>query len=263
MASYLNIINDNQKLIISDTLNIMQPVRSIKGTIDTFTANPVSSTYGVRPLAPYSGVSSQYSTSTFVGSDAAFMAYRIIGDVGNLPYSRVFVKESDTANNSFKLGSHSRATTPFETQVVNLSYGALHNPLENSGMVAYNEQERLIFDASLGTVHHLGSINVKLNVGSDGDKSYLVKDLTGLNLDPARIFIAIRSVPMVSFVEFRSGGSQYRSGWRTWIPRYRVTGNNLYLDLQLWNALNYTGSFDQVYQPIFAASLYYLPNIRL
>lgn len=241
----------------------MQPVRSIKGTIDTFTANPVSSTYGARPLAPYSGVSSQYSTSTFVGSDAAFMAYRIIGDVGNLPYSRVFVSESDTVNNSFKLGSDSRVNTPFETQVVYISYGALHNPLENSGMVAYNEQEQLVFDASLGTVHHLGSINVKLNVGSDADKSYLVKDLTGLNLDPARIFIAIRSIPRVSFVEFRAGNSQYRSGWRTWIPRYRVTGNNLYLDLQRWLALNYTGSLDQVYQPIFAASLYYLPNIRL
>lgn len=263
MASYLNIINDNQKLIISDTLNIMQPVRSIKGTINSFTANPVSSTYGVRPLAPYTGVASEYSTSTFVNSDSAFLAYRIIGDVGNLPYSRVFISENDPVNNRFKLGSHSRVNTPFEAQVVNISYGALQNPLENSGLVAYNEQEQLVFDASLGTVHHLGSINVKLNVSSDGDKSYLVKDLTGLNLDPARIFMATRSIPMVSFVEFRGGNSQYRSGWRTWIPRYRVTGNNLYFDLQRWLALDYTGSLDQVYQPIFAASLYYLPNIRL
>ena len=262
MANYLNIVNDNQKLIISDSLNIMQPVRSMKGSINTFTANPVSSTYGLRPFAPYTG-ESDYLPTVYVGSDKALFAYRIVGDIGNLPYSRIFVGDKDSANNTYKLNSHSYTNTPFEMQAAYLSYGALHNPLENFGMVAYNEENQLVFDASLGSVHHLGSINTKINVGSDGNRSFLIKDITGLNLDPARIFISVRTVPMVSFVEYRDGGNQYRSGWRTWIPRYRVTGNLLYIDLQRWLALSYTGYYDQVYQPVFSASLYYLPNIRL
>lgn len=263
MANYLNIANDNGKLIISDTLNIMQPVRSIKGVINSFTANSVDSTYGPRAFSPYTGVSTETLNSIHADYEKALMAYRIVGDVGDLPYGRVYLSEYDYEKNIFKLGCNSFGNTPIEVQTAFLAYNGLKKPFGKCGMLAFNEQEKLIFDASLGTVHHLGSIYTKLNVGSDGDKNYLIKDLTGLGLDPARIFISLRATPYVSFVEYRDGGNQYRSGWRTWMPRYRVTDNKLFLDLKRWVPKNYTGYYDSEYQPIFAASLYYLPNIRL
>lgn len=262
MANYLNISNDNNLMVISDTINVMQPVRRLTATVDQFTEQSVDSTYGLRAFAPYYGESSQYVNAVSANAGKTRLAYRVVGDLSNLPYGYANLKESNAESNTYKVGFIGHTNVPLQVQLVWLSFGPLNAPFGNSGLLAYNEKEELVFDASLGTVHYLGGVYEKINVVSTQNKTYLIKDLTGLGLDYSRIFISAHSLPCVSFVEFRGGNSQYRSGWRAWSLRYRITDNKLYVDLLGWFPKNYTGYYDSVYAPIFAVSLYYLPNVK-
>ena len=262
MANYLNISNDNNLMVISDTINAMQPVLRLTATVDQFTQMSVDSQYGVRAPAPYVGESSQYVNAVSAKSGKARIAYRVVGNLSNLPYGYASVNKSNDATNLYKAFFTGHTNVPLQVQIVLLSFSPLSEPFGNSGLLAYNEKEELVFDASLGTVHYLGGVYDKIDVVSTQNKTYLIKDLTGLGLDYSRIFISAHSLPRVSFVEFRGGGSQYRSGWRAWSLRYRITDNKLYVDLLGWFPMNYTGYLDSVYNPIFAVSLYYLPNVK-
>lgn len=262
MANYLNISNDNNLMVISDTINVMQPVLRLTATVDQFTQMSVDSQYGLRAPAPYIGESSQYVNAVSAKAGETRIAYRVVGDLSNLPYGYASMKKSNDATNLYKALFVGHTNAPLQVQIVRLSFGPLSEPFGNSGLLAYNEKEELVFDASLGTVHYLGGVYDKIDVVSTQNKTYLIKDLTGLGLDYSRIFISAHSLPQVSFVEFRGGGSQYRSGWRAWSLRYRITDNKLYVDLLGWFPKNYTGYLDSVYNPIFAVSLYYLPNVK-
>lgn len=271
MARYLDIRNENGSLVIDDESTVIQTLALTRNVLfNGFSANPISSTDGYKPPAPYSKTlylnpfTEIYGHRNALRTDTAqisMLAYRVYGDVGNLPYA--YIASSDKwsdASPAVTLTAHTLGAD-FWAQAVWLSLEPYNVPLPNTAFIAYNGSGQITFDAALGYVHHIASMTGKINVAGQGSNfSIAVKNIAGLGLDVSKLFVVMRSSPRVA--QWEGSGNFYRVGYRSFIPRLRVTDNVIYMDFGIWMPYSYTGTIAQSYNPTYNFSIYYIPSIR-
>lgn len=271
MAKYLAIKNDNGNLVIDDESSIIQTLALSKTiTSGVFNASSINSTDGYKPPSPY-----WYGTGVGVMTDIyghkdplkvdnptnTMMAFRVIGDLSNPPYGYIGWSKWSDASPLVALTCYTLANTEFKAQVAWLGLEPYNKPLKNTAFVAYDELGNITFDAALGYVHHIATRFVKINVaGQSSNFTVQVMDLSGLGLDVTKLFLCIRSLPRVA--QWEGSGNFYRVGYRSFIPRLRVTNNILYVDFGIWMPYPYTGSIAAIYSPAYHFSIYYIPSVK-
>lgn len=271
MAKYLEIRNENGLLQIDDESSVIQTLALSKNlSFSNFNASPIDSTDSGKPPSPYqlsmnlNPFTDIYGHRNALKTDstpAKMFAFRIIGDISNLPYAYFSYSQWTDANPQILVYCFANQNTPFTAQLVWLSLEPYNVPLPNTAFIAYNEIGEITFDAALGYVHHIASKTGKINVASQGSSfSIAVKDISGLGIDTSKLFLVMRGAPRVA--QWEGSGNFYRVGYRTFTPRLRVTDNIIYVDFGIWMPYSYTGSIALTYNPGYNFSIYYIPSIR-
>lgn len=273
MASYFAIKNSGGNIIIDDTTTVMQVLAATKTvTMNNPVSNSIDSKDGVKPFAPYSQT---VALDILGGADLrghiaalenglvnSITIYRIVGaDMNNPPYALVTAAKWSDTTPTVKVGLNAHDTAAFSAQVVWLKLDPYNVPLPNTNFLARNEQLDITFDAALGYVHHVATKRAKIAVTSAGDFSVQMADINGLGLDTSRLFLRTRGIPRVSQWD-GLGSTAYRVGYRSFIPRLRVTNGIVYVDFKRWVPYGYTGTIAQIYFPTYDISVYYIPAIK-
>lgn len=262
MSNYFEIRNNNGLLLVSEQSQTMQITSIVNFNVTSFNSNPIDNKYGYKPISPFVGYSPYLDADvrghkTTVGM--GLNAFRLFGDVENLPY--ILAQREITTEGNLRVRINSMGTQKAIGQTAYVSYGPLSKSLDNTGLVIYGEDEQsILFDASLGYVHHIASYQAKVNVISGGDFSVLLRDLTGLGLDYSKLFVHISDNPRVNLLDLNS--NFYRIGYRCFGSRIRVTANKLYLDVTRWVPYSYGKYIDEFYFPMLRVMVFYVPNIK-
>ena len=273
VARYLDIRNENGSLVIDDESTVIQTLALTRNVLfSSFNANAINSMDGWKPAAPYTQTLSLnpfteiYGHRNAVKNDSSsikIVAYRIFGDLGNLPYAAISASNWSDANPAVTLTANALGNGAFWAQAVWLSLEPYNVPLPNTAFVAYNASGQITFDAALGYVHHIASMTGKINITSQSSNfSIAVKNIAGLGLDVSKLFIVMRGFPRVAQWQWGSSNNFYRVGYRSFVPRLRVTDNVIYVDYGIWMPYDYTGAIAATYNPTYNFSIYYIPSIR-
>lgn len=278
MAKYFEITNDNGRLLVDDESSVIQVLASTKtDSISAYMTNSIDSTEGYKPLAPYTAgrgypiVGNNKSVYGHIdaldknNTDLKTFAYRVDGDISNPPYVHGTYSSYSVGTETpmVSLNFHTLANKAFNVQAVWLTVLPQKKKLKDSALVVYDENGGITFDSALGYVHHIATKSAKFNIQSQ-TASFTVKvaDITGLGLDTSKLFLSMRSgVPAVAQWESR-GSNQYRVGYRSFIPRLRVTNNIIYVDFGIWIPKPYTGRIGLIHRPAYSFSVYYIPNLK-
>lgn len=276
VAKYFEVRNAAGNLVIDDESSVIQVLaRTGTLTMNQPVSMPVFSDDSYKPPCPYQQVINlnlvteikghanglKYEVNSAVQINAvSIVAYRIFGDITNPPYVFPTAGGWDDKRQNIIVNLGSYGTQNYTMQVVFLSLKPYNLPLPGTALVAYDSDGNIAFDAALGYVHHIASKSAVFNVAATGSFTVMVKDISGLGLDTSKLFLRILRVPAIS--QWQGSGNAYRVGYRSFIPRLRVTDNIIYVDFVCWIPLGYAGSIAQVYNPSYSFSVYYIPGIR-
>lgn len=273
MARYLEISNAAGKVVADDETMLIQVIAATKvAPLTNFTANTVTSQDGGKPIAAYSAgyYIDKYNGLDLKGHIAALkqgetnliQAYRMVDvDLANPPYAYVSGTGWSDTRDFVNLVANTYDTTPCSAQVVWLKLDPYNVAMPDSSMLAFNANGDITFDIALGYVHHIATKRAKIAVTTIGDFSVQIADISGLGVDISRLFLRCRGVPRVSQWD-GLGSFAYRVGYRSFVPRLRVTNGIVYVDFKRWVPYGYTGSIAQIYVPTYDISVYYIPAIR-
>lgn len=271
VAKYLEIRNLAGNMLIDDESRAIQIMaRTSTLTMDNPTYIDVGSQDGYKPPCPYTQVK-QLDSTQIAGHDAGLkmvsgqyeqalvLVYRVLNDMNDPPYA--YLQASGwTDTQSTTVTMWGREQQAYTAQCVWLSLEAYNTHLPGTACVAYDAQGNITFDAALGYVHHIATKSEVINVTGSDSFSVMVKDISGLNLDTSKLFLRMMAFPRVA--QWQGSGNYYRVGYRSFIPRLRVTNNIIYVDFTRWVAKDYTGSIAAIYNPTYSFSVYYIPGIR-
>lgn len=275
MANYFQVTNANGNLLIDDESNVMQILGITKKmNITTSAVNTFNTLDGWKAISKYYASFLIYATDETndvygnkkglkVGAVNTLYAFRIFGDISNPPYCQIAGgKYGDDVSRAMTISAYGLVDSSFQAQVAWISLDPYDEPTPNTPLVVYGADGKITFDAALGYVHHLATVNTRFNVqGQSSNFTIKVMDLSGLGLDYSKLFFSMPiSVPRVS--QWQGSGNAFRVGYRSFIPRLRVTDNILYVDFGIFMPYNYTGNIAAVYYPSYYFHIFYLPNVR-
>lgn len=270
MAKYLEIRNSNNNVVIDDESMVIQLTSATPTfTIPSgeFVAQSVDSTESMyRPSGSHIAFHS-YNWSEMrspnVDGIQARSAYRVLGtQQKSNPYG-TFAFDVDRNDASKGIATFTGgAATEVKVQGILLNIAEHKRPMDNAGLVIFDSDNNVLFDAARGFVYHLASRSAKIAVGSAGSFSVKVMSLAGMGIDPDKLFLASRIQPRASMWQTNSSNSNlYRVGYHCYIPRLRVESDILYVDYMKWSPKDYYGSYSAIYTPMYAFSIYYVPDI--
>ena len=273
VARYLEIRNAAGNMIVDDeTRNIQILALSKVLEFRNPTQNTVTTTDGWKPAAPFSKdlVLDKFNdlrgfVDHMLPSQAPnIRVYRVFGDIGNLPHAYVTggAYANQDGSTYHKVFASSMTNTPFQYQCAWLKLDPINIPRPDSALIAYNENGEITFDSALGYVHHIATKTAKFDVTSSGDFSVQMANISGLGLDVSKLFLRCEGVPAVSQWQWGSSSNFFRVGYRSFMPRLRVTNGVVYVDFKRWMPYDYTGTIAEIYMPKYSLSVYYIPAVR-
>lgn len=272
MARYLEIRNAAGNMIVDDESGIIQTMALTKIlNYDSPVREHIDSRDGLKPFAPYA---QNYLLDRFSeirghtdpiksGSGVNLIRiYRVLGDIANLPYAYMYAAYWTDTQPKVIAKVSSIAQTPFQFQCAWLKLDPYNIPRPDSALLAYNEDGDITFDSALGYVHHVASKTAVVDVRGIGDFSVMMADISGLGLDTSKLFLRCNGIPRLSQWEYGASTNFYRVGYRSFVPRLRVTNGIVYVDFKRWVPYGYNGNYAEIYQPNYSISVYYIPAVR-
>lgn len=267
MANYLEIRNENDSVIIGDDFPILQPVENRLYTYNSFNQSSFTNKGYFQNFGPYYSQRPNLDPDYTVGwgaspEDFAVIRPYIAGNSNERATAQVHIQKR-------KIGGVTGTwLSAFTTDTVNVQEVMLSpvrrtEPVEGSALVAYNENQELVFDSALGTAQLLKNLSVQPGLGN-GDKTIEVGDFAGYDLDFNRVFYRVFSDLYKSKTQFSNGGAGYRVGWYAWTPKlYMDSNDKMWIHLKYFTPHGY-GTYDS--DPIsdtLSIQIFYLPSIRL
>lgn len=272
VARYLEIRNAAGNMIVDDETRNIQILALTKVLeFSNPTQNNINTTDGWKPLAPFTKepILDKFNdlrgfVDHMLPSQPKVDVYRVFGDIGDLPYAFITggAYNYQDGITTHKVFVNSMSNTPFQYQCAWLKLDPINIARPDSALITYNENGEITFDSALGYVHHIATKTAKFNVTSSGDFSVQMADISGLGVDVSKLFLRCETVPAVSQWQWGSSSNFYRVGYRSFIPRLRVTNGVIYVDFKRWMPYNYTGSIAEIYRPKYSLSVYYIPAVR-
>ena len=272
MARYLEIRNAAGNMVIDDESGIIQVMALTKVLQYTGPVREAIDTRdGFKPFAPYAH---DYLLDRFtevkghtdplhVSSGINLVRItRVLGDITNPPYAYIYAAYWSDTQPKIIAKASAMNQIPFEFQCAWLKLDHYNTPRPDSSLLAYNEDGDITFDSALGYVHHVASKTAVVDVRGIGDFTVMMADISGLGLDTSKLFLRCNGIPRLSQWEYGASTNFYRVGYRSFVPRLRVTDGIVYVDFKRWVPYGYNGNYAEIYQPNYSISVYYIPAVR-
>lgn len=263
MASYFEVTNDNNKIVIDDTYENLSFVHTSE--VITVQAADERNVNGNGWQNLSDGAYGRYETYSRVylfgevgiidgGKVPSYLGIRQIGATEQ-NYTQVSVYTVfDTVDTSKAVGFKYRIYSMIagaQYQVV--SYTDLENRVPSKeGLQIYNENRKLVFDAALGFLQVMDSQYHKRDLYSSAVETFEVYNSTLPGIDFDRVFLIPRQRP------YAMTGGTIITNFRQYVPRLRkdLATGKIYVDLAMWGKTG--GSRLQQYQYVFSFMVAYV-----
>ena len=272
MARYLEIRNAAGNMVVDDESGIIQVMALTKVLQYTEPVlEAIDTRDGFKPFAPYAQdylldrfTEVKGHTDPLHASSGINLVRitRVLGDITNPPYAYIYAAYWSDTQPKIIAKASAMNQIPFEFQCAWLKLDHYNTPRPDSSLLAYNEDGDITFDSALGYVHHVASKTAVVDVQGIGDFTVTMADISGLGLDTSKLFLRCNGIPRLSQWEYGASTNFYRVGYRSFVPRLRVTDGIVYVDFKRWMPYGYGGNYAEVYQPNYSLSVYYIPAIR-
>ena len=264
VASYFEVVNDNNKIVIDDTYENLSFVHFSEIVTVQASDERVGGS-GLPWTAISDGSYGRYETysRTYLFSEVGIVengripSYAGIRQVGSdeQNYTIVGIQQvNDPANSSKIIGFRYRIYSMVAgARYQMVCYTDLSNRVPSKeGLQIYNADRKLVFDAALGFLQVMDSQDHRRDIYSSKVESFPVYNSTLPEIDFNRVYLIPRQRP------FATTGGTIIVNYRQYVPRMRrdPTTRQIYVDLGMWG--NTGGSRLQQYQYTFSFMVAYV-----
>lgn len=220
VAEYFYLKNDNNEIVIDD--NYHNPTFLYKETIQTSTGTGSPENLWNGKTLPWLGYGSVQYLSWFgvTGKtqkfdEQVFVFYR--SQSWTCAVARILRPDTGAIQ--------VRAYSLNQNDVLDIALFHLGQRVaSNYGLVLYNEQSEVVFDAMKGFLHVVDNLNIQLNPAGDV-QSYWI------NVNPAIVDINKLYICILGIDPFYVRGGTIVINYRTFYTRLRFDGSSMYLDM--------------------------------